>query len=194
MAALSTALIIGIATSASEPAAYQSAEDGQEAIASIQDIMREIVDPSADALWAAVSSTVTASGTENRQPRTEDEWKAVRRNAVALTEAPNLLLTPGRRVAPLGGSLEDAQVVGILTPEEIAKKITSDRFAFTERVRALRDAAKDALSAIDARDAARLFEAGAKLDQACEACHVRYWYPNDTRPPPPANAKLAPRK
>jgi len=187
-------ILAGAAAATSVPAVPPSANDGLETVATIQDIMQSIIDPSADALWASVSSTTSASGTEDRQPRTEDDWKTVRRYAVSLAEAPNLLLTPGRRVAQTGGKLEDAHVAGILRPEEIARKIAADRPGFAERARALRLAAKEALAAVEARDVARLFEAGGKLDQACEACHVKYWYPNDTRPRPPADATLAPRK
>ncbi len=192
--AAAVALLAGAAAATSKPAAPPSADDGLEAVATIQDIMENVVDPSADALWASVSSTTTASGTENRQPRTEEEWKAVRRYAISLAEAPNLLLTPGRRVAEAGGKLEDAHVKGILGPEDIAREIAADRPAFVERARALRVAAKKALAAIDARNVAGLFEAGTALDDACESCHVKYWYPNDTRPPPPANPNLAPLK
>lgn len=193
MIAVTALLSTGAVVAFGKPAAPRGAADGQEPVATIQDIMQEIVDPSADALWASVSTTVTASGTENRQPRTDDEWKAVRRYALSLAEAPNLLLVPGRKVAPPGGALEDAHVVGILRPEEIAKKLAADRPAFVERARALRLAAEEALRAVDARDVGRLFEAGGKLDHACENCHVRYWYPNDTRPRPPANPNLGPR-
>jgi len=186
-------LLTGAAVAASKPAAPQAAS-GPEIVATVQDIMQNLVDPSADALWASVASTTTASGTQNRQPKTEEEWKAVRRYALTLVEAPNLLVAPGRRVASTGGKLEDAQVKGILRPEEIGQKIAADRPAFAERARALQLAAKEALAAADARDAPRLFEAGGALDKACESCHVKYWYPNDTRPPPPANPNLAPRK
>jgi hypothetical protein len=35
------------------------------------------------------------------------------------------------------------------------------------------------LDAIDAKDSARLFEVGGEIDEACEACHLVYWYPPD---------------
>jgi hypothetical protein len=194
MTAATVALLAAAAAATSKPAAPPRAGDGLEAVVTIQDIMENLVDSSADGLWASVSSTTTASGTEDQQPRTEEDWKAVRGYAISLAEVPNLLLTPGRRVAEVGGKLEDAHVKGILGPQEIARKIAADRPAFIERARALRLAAKKALAAIYARNVAQLFEAGTALDDACESCHVKYWYPNDTRPPPPPNPNLAPRK
>ena len=35
--------------------------------------------------------------------------------------------------------------------------------------------------AVDAKDKDALFSALNDIDQACEGCHVRYWYPNDQR-------------
>ena len=36
-----------------------------------------------------------------------------------------------------------------------------------------------ALDAIDAKDPNRLLEVGGEIDEACEACHLVYWYPPD---------------
>ena len=38
-----------------------------------------------------------------------------------------------------------------------------------------------ALKAIDSKSAKGLFDAAGQIDHACENCHLRYWYPNDTR-------------
>ena len=54
--------------------------------------MDSMVDPSADFLWESVATIVTRKGTEERRPRTDDEWKAVRRAAITLMEATNLLI------------------------------------------------------------------------------------------------------
>ena len=161
-------------------------------VVGIRDIMKYEVDPSADALWDSVSSTVDAAGLIDKQPRGEAEWQEARRNAVTLVEAANLLLVEGRRVAT-DGHIEDSDVPGILPPAAIEKKIALDRPIFVRRAQALQDAAKEALAAIDAEDPARLFEAGGKLDEACEECHVRYWYPNDRHPPLPAHINLEPK-
>jgi cytochrome c556 len=48
---------------------------------------------------------------------------------------------------------------------------------------ALQDAAGSALAAIDKRDANALLEAGGDLDEACESCHKRFWYPGSPTPP-----------
>jgi len=77
---------------------------------------------------------------------------------------------------------EDADVPGISTPEEIQKAIDGDRPSFTKFVHALNAAGVKALTAIDAKNAESLVEAGDAMDKACENCHLKYWYPNSPRP------------
>ncbi len=143
----------------------------------IKDIMDSEVDPNADLLWAAVSTTITAKGTELKEPHTDDEWKEVRRHAITLFEATNLIVMPGRHVAKPG---EKAENPGIEEPpEEIEALINSDRATFENRAHGLRDAAAQTIAAIDAKDPAALVDATDGLDKACEACHLVYWYPKD---------------
>ena len=143
--------------------------------ATIKDIMTSIIDPEADVLWNSVATIVSLSGTEEREPRTEEEWAAVRRSAVQLVEATNLLRIPGRQVARPGEKSENPRIE--LHPETIQKLIAEDVATWTRLVDRLHDAAVPALEAIDAKNAKGLFDAGEHLEHACEACHQQYWYP-----------------
>jgi hypothetical protein len=146
--------------------------------ATIQDLMDGEIDPAADALWDSVAFIATPQGEEDRRPRTDEEWKAVRTSALALIEATNLLSMQGRRVA-----LADHEPgLGELRPAEIQKRIDASHDAFVQFARGLQEAGQKALTAIDAKDAQGLMDAGGAIDEACEACHVTYWYPNQTRP------------
>jgi hypothetical protein len=151
-------------------------------VATIQDLMLTQVDPSADALWASVSTTITAAGAQEKRPRTPGEWRAVRRLAVSLIEAGNLLLMAPRQVAERGSKTDDANVPGIESPQRMQRAIDADPAAFRQAALALRTASLKALSAIDEKDPEALTEAGGDLDAACEACHLRYWYPHSPLP------------
>jgi hypothetical protein len=148
--------------------------------ATLKELMDSTVDPSADALWDSVAISYTAQGEDERQPRTEDEWRAVRRHAVTLLEATNLLIMSGRHAAPQGTRAGD----GELAPDEIDRRIAADRNAFVQFAHGLHATAAKALEAIDRKDAEALLQAGGEIDQACEACHVTYWYPNQKVPTP----------
>ena len=143
--------------------------------ATVKDIMLSIIDPEADVLWNAVATIVTISGTEEREPRTDEEWTAVQRSAVQLVEATNLLRVPGRLVARPGERSENPRIE--LHPETIQKLIADDPVTWAGLVDRLHDAAVPALNAANSRNAKGLFDAGEKIEHACEACHQHYWYP-----------------
>jgi cytochrome c556 len=159
----------------------QAAQPQYMPTATIKDIMLGLIDPSADAMWESVATIVTASGVEERQPRTEEEWIALRRAALQVVEGSNLLLIPGRIVAPAGDKSENPGIE--LHPEEIQPLIDNDRATWESRAKGLHDAAVPMLQAIDKRDVAALSAGGEKLDMACEMCHQTYWYPNEPKPP-----------
>jgi hypothetical protein len=146
--------------------------------ATIKDLMDSIVDPNADFLWDSVSTIVTRKGIDERRPRTPDEWKEVRRHAIAMIEATNLIIMDGRKVARPGEKSENPGIE--LGPEEIQMLIDEDRPTPIQRAHALHDAGMKALAAIDKKDVEGLSDAGEAIDEACEQCHLKYWYPPNT--------------
>ncbi len=147
--------------------------------ATIKDIMDSMVDPSADFLFESIAEIADERGVTEKAPASDEEWKQVRRRALVLLEAPNLLIMDGRRVAQPHERSENPQVE--LQPEDIQKLIAADRPGFVQRAQRLQAAATMALAAIDAKDKTALFHAIERIDSACENCHLHYWYPNDQR-------------
>ena len=94
--------------------------------------MTSIVDPESDVLWNAVATIVSLTGTEEREPKTDEEWAAVRRSAVQLVEATNLLRIPGRLVAKHGEKSENPRIE--LQPETIQRMIADDPATWTRLV------------------------------------------------------------
>ena len=148
--------------------------------ATVQELMDGLIDPSADTLWDSVAFIATTTGTEERRPRTDDDWKAVRSSALNLIEAANLLSMPGRRVAT-DSPTTPPPGLGELSHAEIQQRIDANHDAFVQFARALQDSTLKALGAIDAQDPQALMDAGGTIDEACEACHITYWYPNQQR-------------
>jgi len=148
-------------------------------VASIQDLMESQIDPDADFIWGSVGTIITAAGVDERQPHTDEEWQEVRRKVVALIEATNLLIIPGRRVA----SEEFASAgPGVLSSAEIERKLAGDRADFNHFALALRQVAVQELAAVERKDAAALSHDGEAMDGVCEACHVANWYPHEIIP------------
>jgi hypothetical protein len=153
--------------------------------ATIKDLMDSIVDPSADEVWNAVTTTIEARGTDEKSPQTDDDWDNVRRGALKLVEGANLLMMPGRHMAR---SSEKSATPGVeLEPHEMETLVKNDRTAWNARAKALQDVSLDVLKAVDAKDADRLFNVGERLDAACESCHRQFWYPNEKIPEFPSD-------
>ena len=154
--------------------------------ATVKDLMQSVVDPSADVVWLSVTTVQDVKGTTEKAPKTDEEWTMVRHGAIALTEAANLLMVPGRHVARPG---EKSETPGIeLEPSEMEVLINKDLGAWRKRAHALHEAGVAALQAVDAKDANKVFEVGEQIERACEGCHTQYWYPNEKIPPVSASS------
>jgi hypothetical protein len=162
------------------PAAAKQAEPEYRLTATVKDIMDALVDPGSDYIWDSVETVVSAKGIEEKYPKTDEDWKQVRNHAIMLLEATNLLQMPGRHVAAPGEKASDPNVE--LAPEQIEATISKDRAAWISHAHDLHDAVMKTLQAADAKDKDKLLEVGNDIDEACEKCHLVYWYPNEKRP------------
>jgi hypothetical protein len=157
----------------------------EQPIASVIDLMDGQIDPAADFIWESVATVSTPKGMVEHQPRTDDEWKEVRRRALLLAEGANLLMMPGRVIAHPGQKLADEGTAGNLTREQAEALLKTDHEAFVAFARVLRDTAVRTLDSIEKRDVDAYLQAGGDIDEACEACHQKFWYPG-SKPPPTA--------
>ena len=172
-----TLLLGGCATDSDDSA---SSTPSLRPTASVQDLMLSVVDPAADAIWEAVATIVTHEGTEERRPSTDEEWEALRHEAVRLVESTNLLLMRDREIARPGFRSENPGIE--LEPDEIQALIDEDPDTWDELIADLYQVSASMLEAIENKDADRLFDEGGPLDVTCERCHQRYWYPDNVIP------------
>jgi hypothetical protein len=147
---------------------------GPVVVATLKELMSSTVDPAADGIWDAVAVISTRKGVKYRQPRTAGQWAQVRRHAITLIEAMNLVALPGRHAAPPGTK----PGLGELDPAQIERDIASKRPLFVGFAQALQATAQRTLEAIDRKDVDAVVKTGGDIDAACEACHVTFWYPN----------------
>jgi hypothetical protein len=172
---------------APSPGAGASSQDSRfEVTATIRELMDFLVDPAADGVWDSVSIVYTQAGADHRRPRTDEQWIAVRREAITLMESMNLVVMDGRHAAPPGTQPGE----GELMPAEIDQRMVTDRAEFVAFADGVRAATQKALIAIDKKDADALLEVGGDIDVVCEACHLTFWYPNQKKLPGTAASKL----
>lgn len=177
------------ASAAAAPAPAPAAPTTQpiQIVASIQELMDAVIDPSADALWDSVSITTTTKGTIFHQPHSDEEWQEARRHAIALIEGTNLLVMDGRKLVAPGSPVLDQGTSGVLSAEAGQKLFDAQHSTFVQFARALHEAGTQMLTAIDKKDSTGMMNAGAAMDGVCESCHLTFWYPNQVIPALPAN-------
>lgn len=166
--------VVGVADAEVRPTPPD--KDGFIPDVSIAEIMESIVMPTAQVLWDAVGVDVTEKGEIEKKPETEEQWAALRTAAVTLLESTNSLTVPGRHAAPPGA--KSANPDAELTPEKIDALLAQLRPAWVAHAQVLHVAALQALQAVDSRNLDAITEAGGTIDEACESCHLQFWYPN----------------
>ena len=116
-------------------------------VASVKQIMAAITGPSANVIYGAVSTTVTAAGITEVAPQNDEEWAAIGNSAAALAESANLLMTDSRAI---------------------------DKGDWIKMSQQLVDASKLAIKAADEKSTSAILDAGGPINETCDTCHEKY--------------------
>lgn len=176
LVALSLAAILNTSCAGNSPVPAAVAE--YRTTATVKEVMNSVVNPNAEFIWKSVETNSGEGGLKEKAPSTDAEWADLRRHAVALREASDLLLIPGRKMAGAGEKPKDASE---LTPEAMQGLLDKNPAKWIEYSHALHDTATEVIKAIDAKSASGVLDAGGSIDGACESCHVVFWYPEQRK-------------
>jgi len=119
-------------------------------------MMQWVLDPAADHVWDSSGSIITAAGTRELAPTTDEGWLAVQHSAAVVAETGNLLLLPS---------------------------LTKDDKAWKDIAQGLIDAGLRAKAAAAAQDDEALFDAGGQIYRVCKSCHSIYVQDEDVPTP-----------
>ncbi len=114
----------------------------------IQQLMANVVQPTADAYWQSVQFVSDETGDHDIRPETDEDWLATRTAAANLTEHGNLLMTP-----------------------LYAEGRGADWMDFS---RGLVEIGMQAEQAAIDRDPDKVFDVGGNLYNVCRGCHQLY--------------------
>ena len=117
-------------------------------VASVSELMSTMFDPAADVVWDAVGTIITHDGVEHWEPETDEEWAAVLRGAVTLTESANLLMIGDR---------------------------ARDQETWMRMSQAMVAAGQLAIEAAENQDVEAIYGVGEAVYNACDSCHNLYW-------------------
>ena len=167
------------ATSTAATPAAPSLDSSLAPTLSVKELMEHIIDPTSDWIFDAAVIDISRKGISETKPLSDDDWLKVERGGYVLAESTNLLKIP-RRMVPADEEGKPHQPgEPELPPEQIQAKIEKDRALWYKHADGLKAAALEAVQVAKARDLDGLFKVGDKVDKACEACHLEYWYPGD---------------
>ena len=116
-------------------------------VATTKQIMAGIAAPTSTAIFDAVQTNVTDKGTEEIAPHTDAEWAALGAQAASLAEAGNMMLADSRMV---------------------------DKGDWVTMSKAMIDAAKQTMTAVEAKSTEGVLDAGSAVNLSCDNCHARY--------------------
>jgi cytochrome c556 len=117
------------------------------AVADTKLLMADVVERQAQIVWDAVGTIVTAEGTQEIRPKSDEDWMKVKAAAVNLTEAGNLLMMAPR---------------------------AQDGDRWMKNVQRMMAESEKLMASADRKDPQQIFDQGAELYESCVACHTQY--------------------
>lgn len=150
-----------------------------EPVVSVKELMRDMLDPAADFIFDSVKVEYTKKGMVETFPRTDKDWEKIRIGAVTLAEGVYLLKIPRPFAPPGDENNSTGPEPPELSPAQIKAKLEADPVLWNALIERLRNVGLQVLEIVKTKNVDQLWDAGFNLDQACEACHLEYWYPGD---------------
>jgi len=148
-------------------------------LVSVKELMENMIDPIADNIFDAVWWDNTAKGVVEHRPTTDEDWEKVKIGAITVAEGIELLKVPRPWTPPGDVNNSLGPHPPELSPTQIQAKLDKDPVLWIAKIQALRNVTLEVLDIVKKKDAKALWQAGGDLDEACEGCHLEYWYPGD---------------
>jgi hypothetical protein len=115
--------------------------------ATVKQIMKGMTGPAANVVFNAVSVEVSAAGTTEKAPTTDEEWANVAGSAALIVESANLLVQGSRAI---------------------------DSGDWSKMAKDMAVAGQQALKHAEAHNKDGILQVGEAVNNSCDSCHARY--------------------
>ena len=145
----------------------------------LHEVMAGSIDPVADVIWEESSKAYGEDGNAATDKLTNAEWLKIEQaardlhdGAMVISDNPAIEATrPGVKI------LDEGVVAEAVTAAQVARYIERDRPGLARHARKLSTIARGIEAAAKAKDVSTTVRLSEELDDVCEACHKRFWYP-----------------
>lgn len=145
----------------------------------VHEAMTMVIVPESQTLWDVANKAINDNGEPDASKVTEADWAQIvtsGQKIKAMSE--RLAAAKALKAAAQGEKLQDQDNPGAADAAAVQGFLDADPAAFAEHARKLAAVADNFVAAAQAKDAVKLGDASSAMDEVCEQCHVKYWYPN----------------
>ncbi len=146
----------------------------------LHEVMAGTIDPVADVIWEASSKAYGEDGNAHAGLLTAQDWTDIAGAARNLHDGAAIIVAnPDLKVVKPGTKiLDEGTVPEAVTAAQVEAYVERDRPGLAAHARELSSIALAIESAAKARNPATVVKLSEDLDEVCESCHRRFWYPD----------------
>lgn len=176
------ALAGGLLLSGCGPGGEKTAEAPAAPQPTLHEVMTTSIAPQAQVLWDVPGKALDNDGNVDGSLLTADDWTQILAAGTQMRDAADMLSKMQNiKVPEEGVTLAQEENPGAAKAPDVQRYIDADPVGFSRQWADLHTLASEFVTAAEAKNGKRLGEASDKLDQACEACHVKFWYPEQEK-------------
>ena len=150
----------------------------------LHEVMVGTIDPIADVIWETSSKSYGSDGNAQSGILSPAEWDKIAKaardlhdGAAVIAANPDIVVVkPGTKI------LDEGTVPEAVTAAQVEQYVDRDRPGLGQHARELSVITLNIEAAAKAHDAARTVKLSEDLDEVCESCHKRFWYPDQSAP------------
>jgi cytochrome c556 len=146
--------------------------------ADVHDLMKNVVAPQTQVIWDVSNGAQDDQGNPDASKMTAADWTKIIDAAGKVQQASQTLAKADHAIAAAPGvKIEGEGNEGVAGAKQVQAAIDKNPAEFRTRAQALATSMDQIVAAAKAKNAAKVFEVSGILDQVCEDCHQKFWYP-----------------
>ena len=146
--------------------------------ADVHDLMKNVVAVQTQVIWDVSNGAQDDQGNPDASKMTAADWNKIIDAAGKVKQASLTLAKADHVIAAAAGvKIEGEGNEGVAGAKQVQAALEKNPAEFRTRSQALATSMDQIITAAKARNATKVFEVSGTLDEVCEDCHQKFWYP-----------------